>query len=594
MPGRLKLGLLCCCANACMASNVYASEPLATIKGDLPEDVRILLNEVLGEVETPARSLAQARRRAVKAGESALSVMRSQGYYGADIDVRVTETPASADATTRLPPQPTLTITPGPRFTVSSLDVVYTDAAPDIAQETFNKITLAPNAPALAAKVVAAELQAVNYLNAHGFPDAKAGERKAVVDHAAKKMAITYNITVGQRTRFGEIEQTGTAYLAKSWPKMISPFKPGDEFDTRKLNLLASRVIGTGVFDGAVATLSDDSIPNGDGSVTRNVLLNVEQGAINTVSGEVGFSTSDGSGLDLTYERRNFIGYAQTLTLSSSLKTNQISFGTDYNIPFAWRQDRELDLGAELAREDTDAFKGDRVGGNILLTQKISKNFKVGLGFGLEASKFEENGEDVTAYLIDGLGRATYDSRNSLFDPKKGYFAEAALIPSYNFGEEDGLFTTATLGASTYRRVSDKIVLAGRAKLGTIVGGSLETIPLNRRFYAGGGGSVRGFGYQTISPVNAQGEPIGGRSVSEVSAELRYKGESPIGFAAFVDAGSVTQKENPDFDDIRAGAGVGVRYFTSFAPMRADIAIPLNKRDGDNSFQIYISIGQAF
>ena len=594
MSSRFKSGLLFYCIIGFASSNAFADVPLANIEGDLPDNVKTLLMEVLGKVDNPARSLAQARRRVVKANESALSVMRSQGYYGAEIYSRVREIPETDDSDARLILQPTLTIKPGSQFTLGNLDTVYSGATPDISQEVVDKINLKIEEPALAAKIVATELQIVNYLNANGFPDAIAAERKAIVDHASQTMSLTYNIAAGQKTRFGEIKQIGTAYLVKSWPEMISPFETGEVFDAQKLNSLASRVIGTGVFDGAVASLSDDAISNSDGTVTRNVMLNVEQGAVNTVSGEVGFSTTDGSGIDLTYERRNFIGYAQTLTLSSTLKTNQISFGIDYNIPYAWRQDRELDLGAEVAREDTDAFKGLRVGGNALITQKISRRFKIGLGIGIEGSRFEENGEDITAYLVDGFGRATYDSRNSLFDPEKGYFFEAALVPSYNFGEADGLFTTAKLGASTYRRLSDKFIIAGRAKLGTIFGGSLDTIPLNRRFYAGGGGSVRGFGFQTIAPANAQSELIGGRSISEVGAELRYKGESPIGFAAFIDAGSVTEKQYPDFGDIRTGAGIGVRYFTSFAPLRADVAIPLNKRNGDSPFQIYISIGQSF
>lgn len=594
MSSRFKSGLLFYCIIGFASSNAFADVPLANIEGDLPDNVKTLLMEVLGKVDNPARSLAQARRRVVKANESALSVMRSQGYYGAEIYSRVREIPETDDSDARLILQPTLTIKPGSQFTLGNLDIVYSGATPDISREVVDKINLKIEEPALAAKIVATELQIVNYLNANGFPDAIAAERKAIVDHASQTMSLTYNIAAGQKTRFGEIKQIGTAYLVKSWPEMISPFETGEVFDAQKLNSLASRVIGTGVFDGAVASLSDDAISNSDGTVTRNVMLNVEQGAVNTVSGEVGFSTTDGSGIDLTYERRNFIGYAQTLTLSSTLKTNQISFGIDYNIPYAWRQDRELDLGAEVAREDTDAFKGLRVGGNALITQKVSRRFKVGLGIGIEGSRFEENGEDITAYLVDGFGRATYDSRNNLFDPEKGYFFEAALVPSYNFGEADGLFTTAKLGASTYRRLSDKFIIAGRAKLGTIFGGSLDTIPLNRRFYAGGGGSVRGFGFQTIAPANAQSELIGGRSISEVGAELRYKGESPIGFAAFIDAGSVTEKQYPDFGDIRTGAGIGVRYFTSFAPLRADVAIPLNKRNGDSPFQIYISIGQSF
>ena len=228
------------------------------------------------------------------------------------------------------------------------------------------------------------------------------------------------------------------------------------------------------------------------------------------------------------------------------------------------------------------------------MTQKLNKRTRAGLGFGAEASRYEENGINVESYVLNGLGRILYDTRNSLFDPERGHQLEGALVPSYNFGEADGFFTSAYFNGSTYTRVSDKIVLAGRAKLGTIVGGSLNTIPLNRRYYAGGGGSVRGFGYQTISPKDAGGTLIGGRSISELSGELRYKGDNPLGFTAVVDAGSVTQKEYPDFSDVRIGAGLGVRYYTSFAPLRADIAIPVNKRDGDSAVQIYISIGQAF
>lgn len=594
MQRNIPLGLLCSVLFALNAQQAHAGETLASIEGKLPEDLKTLIVDVIGEAESSPRSLSQARRRAAKASESALTVMRSQGYYGAEIDAQVIEAPAGRGEAARIPPRPVLTITSGPQFTIGLVDVIYADAPPDIAQETINTIELRTGDSALSVNVVAAELQAVNYLNAHGFPDAKVFERKAVVDHNLKTMTVTYNIQAGQKTRFGAIEQIGTANLKATWPVMVAPFKTGDEFDARKLNALSSRIIGTGAFKGAVATLSEDTIPNGDGTVTRNVLLNVEQGALNTISGEIGFSTTEGSGVDLTYERRNFVGYAQTLKLSSALKTNQISVGADYNIPFAWRVDRALDLGAEIAREDTDAFTGDRIGGNALMTQKLTKNFKLGLGLGLEASRFEENGLETTAYLFEGLGRAVYDTRNSLFNPETGYFIEAGFIPTYNFGEEDGLFTTATLGGSTYRRLSDRLVAAGRAKIGTIFGGDLSTVPLNRRFYGGGGGSVRGFGYQSISPVNAAGELIGGRSISEIGAELRYKGEGPLGFAAFVDAASVTEKGHPDFGDIRAGAGLGVRYHTSFAPLRADIAIPLNKREGDNAFQIYISIGQAF
>jgi len=228
------------------------------------------------------------------------------------------------------------------------------------------------------------------------------------------------------------------------------------------------------------------------------------------------------------------------------------------------------------------------------------------VGLGLEASKFDQEGVDTTAYLVEGLARAVLDTRDSLLNPVKGFNIEGSVIPTYNFGDESGTFTTLTLDASTYKCVSDKFVLAGRVGTGTILSKDFETVPQNRRFYAGGGGSVRGYAYQSISPrevtnfINADGDPdtltelIGGRTLLEGSAEVRYKGDGPIGYVGFVDAGTVSRPQVSGLDDVRVGAGVGVRYYTNFAPFRADIAIPLNPQSGDADFQIYISIGQAF
>jgi len=571
-----------------------ADVPMAKFEGDMPESLRELMQSVIGEAEDQPRSLAQSRRRAEKAAEQAISVLRSQGYYGGTVKARIDEFISGDDEAKRKAPEPVLVIKTGPIFEFSDISLSYDGEIPDVDKAVFSEVKLSSGTPAIAAQVVAAELRAVNYLRANGYPEAVARPSKPIVNHVTKTMQVKFVIFAGSKTHFGEIKQTGTANIVKSWPRMIAPFKEGDVFDDRKLNKLASRVTSTGVFDGATAVLEDQIITNSDGTVTRNILLNVEQGAINTVSGEIGYSTTDGSGVNLTYERRNYIGYAQTLTLSSTLKTNQISVGADYNIPFAWRVDRELDIAGIISREDTDAFTGERISTSALVTQKISSKFKVSAGLGLEASQFKEDDVDVRSYLVDGLLNADYDARDSILDPVKGFFLGVEIIPTYNFGNEDGYYTTAEISGSAYQRVSKSLVAAGRLQIGTIFGADQSTVPLNRRFYAGGGGSVRGFGFQSISPLDTDGDPIGGRSISEASAELRYHGESPFGFAAFVDAGSVSSSDLPDYSDIRYGAGVGLRYYTTFAPIRADIAIPINKRDSDNPFQIYLSIGQAF
>ena len=595
------------------ASFAHAADPIVAIESDMSSKEKDLLKSVLGEVDAPARSLAQARRRVEAAAKSARSVMRSLGYYDAEIRAEVIESKAKtragsneAERAVRRPPEAVLYITKGQQFTYGTLDIDFKDGLPVNVDGLKDELKTDSGKHAEAARVLAAELRLINKLHLEGYPEAVALPRTAIVDHATKLMNVTYNIETGRRTRFGEIEQTGTAYLRKRFPEMIAPFESGDMYNARKINRLAARVTGTGVFDSATATLKDEGIENADGTITRDVILDVEQGAINTISGEVGISTSDGSGVDVTYERRNFIGFAQTLELHARLKTNEIGAGGAYHIPYAWREDRALDLTADAARLDTEAFEGERALTNALLTQKFSRKFKVGLGLGIEASRFDQEGVETTAYLVEGLGRAVYDTRDDYLNPVKGVNIEGAVVPTYNFGDEEGTFTTLTLSGATYKRVSKTFLLAGRLGTGTILSEDFDTVPRNRRFYAGGGGSVRGFEYQSISPrvvtteINDAGETetnierIGGRTLLEGSAEVRYKGDGPLGYVGFIDAGTVSREQASGLDDVRVGAGVGVRYYTSFAPMRADIAIPLNPRSGDASFQLYISIGQAF
>ena len=127
------------------------------------------------------------------------------------------------------------------------------------------------------------------------------------------------------------------------------------------------------------------------------------------------------------------------------------------------------------------------------------------------------------------------------------------------------------------------------------MGESTEDLPANKRFYAGGGGSVRGYEFQTVGPLDDDDDPLGGRSLVEVSAEVRTRVTDEIGLVPFVDGGTVFDTAYPDFDEtLRWAAGIGLRYFTAVGPVRVDFAFPLNGRDDDDAFQFYVSFGQAF
>jgi translocation and assembly module TamA len=105
---------------------------------------------------------------------------------------------------------------------------------------------------------------------------------------------------------------------------------------------------------------------------------------------------------------------------------------------------------------------------------------------------------------------------------------------------------------------------------------------------------VRGYPYQGVGPRFPDNSPQGGLSLIETSLELRQKVAGPFGVVAFVDAGALGSTQTFDLHTASTGVGVGLRYDLGFAPLRADIAVPLNRRTGDASVQVYLSIGQSF
>ena len=188
------------------------------------------------------------------------------------------------------------------------------------------------------------------------------------------------------------------------------------------------------------------------------------------------------------------------------------------------------------------------------------------------------------------------DRSDDPLNPKRGWRVSGRTEPTLLAGQ--GLVpylkvqgqTTAYLPFGTQA----KTVLAGRLRLGSILGGNIADIPAPQRFYAGGGGSVRGYGYQQVGPRLADNTPQGGLSLAEGAVELRHDINEHWGVAAFVDAGAIGGAQFPSFRDLSVGAGIGVRYNLGFGPLRVDVATPMTSRRGQAPFQIYVSIGQSF
>lgn len=418
-----------------------------------------------------------------------------------------------------------------------------------------------------------------------------------ILDRDDQTGTIHFIVDAAAEGNFGPLTFTGPSRVKLSYLNQLVPWKEGECYRQEKIEQLRATLLESGLFVKADAILPD--APDADGSVPVQIVL--QDRAHRTIRAGASYYTDEGPGISFGWEHRNFFGAAEKLSTSLNLSAIKQSLEASLLKPLFLRKDQSLSLNTALRRQDTDAFEeiGFDIGGNII--RKFNKRLTGSTGVKLSLTEITEDNnlqnESVLYGLVSLPNSLTFDNRNDALDPHRGWLLSASVTPFIDVLGESDPFLKLQLGASTYLSFDEdhRYILALRAAYGSILGAGRFDIPSTERFYAGGGGSVRGYGYQEVGPKDSDGDPLGGRSMVTGSAEMRVKFTDTIGAVAFVDAGSVSDNSFIATDDLAIGAGVGLRYYTGFGPLRFDVATPLTQKDDlDQSYQFYISIGQAF
>ncbi|MBU1324054.1 MAG: autotransporter assembly complex protein TamA [Alphaproteobacteria bacterium] len=563
----------------------------------MPDELRAQLVQAVGESDGPPSNRFEARRRARAAAEDATALLRSEGYYQATVqdDVEGEETPVAV-----------VVVVPGQRFVLATPTVTWTDEvpSPEIDQAARGELDLATGNPGRAIDVIAAEGRLVAALSRRGHADARATPRRVVVDHASLTVEPEYRIDAGPLVTLNGVRLETRGRTNPGWVDYLRPWDEGDVYDPEQVAELERRLLETGVYDGVGVALApaEQATRTGD----RPVIVTLADRPRRILEVGATVSTGEGAGVDAIWTHHNRFGRADTLRFQARIANIDSRIGTDLSLPHWRRPGRTLTLSGAVVNEDTDAYVRTALTASADLRQRIGRTSYFTYGVGLDAGQYKENrfdrltnlpiGFDRDLVIVTGRGSAYTDASNDPLDPTRGWRLFVSAQPTAVAGEDTVLFVRAEAQVSAYLPLQDdaRTVLAGRVRIGSILGGDELTVPSDRLFYSGGGGSVRGYSYQGVGPRLPDNTPRGGLSLFETSIEARHRLRGALGLAAFVDAGAIGFEEYPDFGDVRFGAGIGVRYDLPFGPIRADIAFPLNKRDGDADFQIYVSIGQAF
>lgn len=577
------------------AAGAARAEPRAIVQGELDPDLRAAIQRVIGETDRTADNRFEARRRARAAAEDAIAVLRAEGYYAYVVEPEVSE----AD-----PPTPLVRITPGPRFVLGRAGVAWQGTAPDepVRTAAAEAMALEPGAPGRAADVVAAEGRIIAEVQKRGHADAAAEDREVVVDHADQTVRPTYRIAAGPLVRLDGLDISTDGRTDPAWLRRLAPWSPGDTYDPEDVAELERRLLDTGVYDSVTVSLATPEKTTGDGQ--RPVVVSLAERKRRTLEAGASYSTSEGPGLDLRWTHYNRLRRADTLALFARASTRDSRAGAELSLPHWRRPQLTLRTRAEAYHVRTDAYDETGFGVRADATRRYGRTSYLTLGASADVSETEELQPDMGVLTslgrelvtIAGLGDVLLDRSNDPLDPTSGWRLSARLQPTLILGDTNLPYLRA-MAQGTYYRPLDRearTVVAGRLRVGRILNGRVEQIPASQRFYAGGGGSVRGFPYQAVGPRIDEDTPKGGVSLLEASAEVRRDLTERWGLGVFVDAGAVGSTGPIDVGDLAVGAGVGVRYDLGFAPIRIDIATPVARRRGEPAFQVYLSIGQSF
>lgn len=578
-------------------------------------------------------NLAQLSRRGREDLARLTQIMRLFGYYDAEIAQSIvgpegaavraesltagaagagtevgTGTARGAGASAPFDPKKVVVrfdVVPGPRYSLDKIALGDIDAARDgVALRAA--FVLKHGDPVDSDRISEGRAKLDAALGKAGYAYAKVGEPALVIDHAARTGDLDVPVTTGGIYAFGVVRSLLPDYLSSRHLQRIARFDPGEAYQRSLVDDLRKAILATGLVSSVTLEPREAAKPEAGKPGLIDFDVAMVKAPQRTIAGLIGVSSGEGIRVEASWEHRNFFPPEGLVRARAVVGTREQLLGFTIRKSNFRARDQALTGDLYAQTRQTDAFNSRTLSALVTLEKQTTLIFQKPwtYSFGIEvlATSERESSSPASAratYFIGALPlRAAYDGSDDLFDPKRGF--RISLRASPENSTQDGARSTyirTQLDASGYKAVSDAVVLAGRVRLGSIPGAETASIAPSRRLYSGGSASVRGFAYQAVGPRDANNAPSGGRSLTEIALEARIRTGllgGLVSLVPFVDAGTVGPVATPTLKGVKVGVGVGVRYETSFGPIRIDLGTPLNPSKGDSRIGVYVALGQAF
>lgn len=569
----------------------------------------------LQEGKGKAANATMVSARAREDEQLAVRLMRSLGYYDGTAVSTVEQNPANSGNL-----RATISATTGTRYKLGDITVKANATIPDglIRRE----LPLKSGDPIEAARIQGAEANVALKLPQQGYPFVKVGQRDILLDERDFTGDYTLPVDTGPRSSFGTISTEGDLAFDLDHVQLFPRFRPGQLYDARMVDDLREALIATGLFSTVSVEPQRTGVPGPDTTEQVNLLVRQNAGPARRLTAEAGYGTGQGLRIEGSWQHRNLFKPEGALIVNAVAGTQEQGAGVTFRRSNAGKRDRTFQVGAAANRSNYDAFEAFT--GTLSarwsydstpIWQKKWTYYYGGelIGTNEDVFDFGRNERVRRTYGIAAIPLFLgYDTSDDLLNPTRGFRVKLNLSPETSVQGSVRPYLRSMLEVTGYFPVMDNLVIAGRARAGSIAGIARDDLAPSRRYYAGGGGSVRGFGFQQLGPRTEEANPnfdpeeevsndnpltvfrpVGGRSLNEFALEARYRFGN-FGIVPFIDAGQVYDSTLPKGSDLRFGAGIGGRFYTNFGPMRVDVATPIARKPGESLIALYISIGQAF
>lgn len=534
-------------------------------------------------------------------------ILKSYGYYGATIDSIKLEDDMAKTLT--------FEIKLGNRYTVQKVNINFAPSS----NQAINSVKIDKLATKQGAKIDTYKIQEdqkriASFLEKNYCLLGASVSHQALIDYINEGFDINFIIDAQDEATIKDVSFEGLKTLNESYVKKLVKLQPNQCFRQSQIINAIGNLHASGLFLSATPIIPNATDENGQ----VPIIFQVKERKMRNIKLGLNYSTDKDLRItgSLEWKHQNLFGNGENLALRINGNKAKKESEFDYQKPFFMRDDQTFNIKGKYNYEYIKAYNAKIGSIGASVNRKINSAWNAGIGTKFAHSKEQSfaNNEPHNTFLLSSLPTyIEYDKRDNIMNSTKGVLVRLDFAPfsskkhsriyDSNTNTKGPLikthfnFSKVILQGNAYHSFNKNLILALKGRGGSILAKAnrSQDISVTEKFFLGGNNSVRGYQYNTIGQLDNTNKVIGGLSFMEMSAELRMKMKNNFGIVGFIDAGNARLSKTPQFKDILYGAGLGIRYYTSFAPLRLDVAFPVNKRKGvDKKVQLYLGIGQSF